>query len=188
MAFQFKFRATVDAEQKNIDITDITAIGGSGWGSPNPTPAEVTASSLELTTPSATTFDLSGSIITVDLFAKGFPVTSSVTVSNVDLGLSSSDTLPDGIYEAYVDVDYTTVDGQGDSSWTQELILIDNVECCISTATAKSCTCNKTKSLEIFEANITLNAIEYACSTEEQAALIAYTTEACENKFCKNCQ
>ena len=188
MAFQFKFRATVDTEQKNIEITDISGTGGTGWGNPNPTQADVTAASLELTIPSATTFDLSDSIVTVDLFDKGFPFTSSVTVSNVDLGLSSTATIPDGIYEAEVTVTYTTVeDPSVESSWTQELILTDLVECCISTATAQSCTCKKSKMLEIFEANITLNAIEYACSTEEQAALIAYTTEACDTNFCKNC-
>ncbi len=192
MAFQFKFSETTDSTQESILIVDKTGNGTAGnptgYGyNGNPTLGQITGCTLQLFIPDPSTMAVSSSVIAIDLFALGFPISGNIVITNVMVGLASTAKFPDGMYSAVISV---VSDEVGiTSTYTQSIVMTEIVTCCISTKTASSgCSCtNKSLSTALISANLKLKSIDYACSNVEKANLILSATEACACGFCKNC-
>ena len=209
MAFQYKFSASFASDAKSILITNTTGeypAVSTGFGNPtNLTVDAVTACDLIITIPDPVTHLPSTTTITIDLFAKGFPVANAVSVTNEDLGLDADARIPDGAYAIEGTIGYTFTDGGGSevvgtSTAPQATALnIYSAQCCIAgvvPAKLMGCKCGKLSktSINILFAYALLWAIPNAVTicdppkTEEAANMLARVKEICnEINNCKNC-
>ena len=208
MAFQYKFSASFASDAKSILITNTTGeypAVSTGFGNPtNLTVDAVTACDLIITIPDTVTYLPSTTTITIDLFAKGFPVANAVSVTNEDLGLDADARIPDGSYlfDSTVEYEYVNVDevviGSSDAPQVTALNIY-SAQCCIAglvPAKLMGCKCGKLSktSINILFANALLWAIPNAVTicdppkTEEAANMLARVKEICnEINNCKNC-
>lgn len=208
MAFQYKFSASFASDAKSILITNTTGeypAVSTGFGNPtNLTVDAVTACDLIITIPDPVTYLPSTTTITIDLFAKGFPVANAVSVTNEDLGLDADARIPDGAYAIEVTIGYTFTDGGGSevvgtSTAPEVRVMLDfYANCCIDGQKAKkaSCSCKtiSASNMKLFLAYMGLDSIPYLLSScdppkdEEAVNILANAKETCNFLInCKNC-
>lgn len=199
MALSISFAVTASSDQKSLIITDTTgeySLGNpGGFGAPNPTRADIDVATLQLSIPNPSTYLISTNTVSLDLFADfSYPVDSPITITNVDLGLSSTATIPDGQYSAYVSMTSSVESGSVTSNSTVEFVLYYNAQCCIfqMTSALADCGCSSSekqkKQTNIFKANLGLATINYSsCNISKAVENLVYAAELCAAEGCQGC-
>lgn len=192
MAWQISIYARQSSDGLGVVISDTTGqyspTNLGGYGTINPDLADVTACSADFTIPDSTTYQLSNppTIITIDLFALGFPAISTITIPNTAFGLSSTSVLPDGWYNADVTMTATTVDGDVTSTADDDFVISYSARCCVDGAIAEhaTCTCSNfdATDVKIIRMDMAVDVIDYLveCDKLVQAAnTLAYAKQQC---------
>lgn len=158
MALDFKYTVTPTSDGKGIIYTNTTGAysptNTGGAGSPNPSISDIIVCTADIYIPDPTTYQVTSTFVTVDLYALGFPSTTSVVVPNTALGLSSTVTLPDGWYTS--DLTVSGTDSETDEPFADttevDFVLYHNTRCCIDAAISAKitdCGCTKMSALQI---------------------------------------
>ena len=192
MALQISISVRGSTDGLGVVFTDSTGLYSStnlgGYGTINPDVSDVTAYSVDFTIPDSTTYQLSNppTIITIDLFALGFPTISTITIPNTAFGLASTATLPDGIWNADATATGTTVDGAFSSTTDADFALYYNARCCSDGKIAEHATCTCTKfdatDVKIIKMDMALDVVDYLveCGQIAKAGnVIAFAKQTC---------
>lgn len=193
MATQLK--ASLDTSDcLNLIFTETTgfyqASNTTGWGTPQTTISTASAASLNITTPSGSTYNF-------NVFLSGFPsynINSAYSISYLDLGFSN--TLADGIYTATYSV--TALDGSDEPqvlTVTISTFIVCNLECCVDTMLTKiddwDCDCSKDAKDLYLQAFGVLQQINHSieCGDLDTASSLSnLANKLCKNSNCSTCK
>lgn len=180
---KLKFSVSSATDCKSIRFTDetgrYTSSNVSGYGTPNPELSDFTSATVEVTAPD-------GNNYTVNVFPT-LPANDCTfyKIYNTDLGLGSTDSIPDGLY--YFNY---TIEGPTYIETATRYVMLDcNVECCVNKLAAKVETCGcDSKSLQAFsDAWDMLMAMRnaMACGKTSQASeILTYLQGICNKTGC----
>lgn len=188
MALIPKFAFKVSKDGKSIRIKDVTGpysvsnVGG--YGTPNDDFSDVTASSVVITNTQGDSFTINN--VASDVYAE-------VTVQNTAIGVASSESIPDGVYDA----EFLVVTTGGQYSYTTKFFVTWNVECCFEKAQAAEsaipsagcgCSCQgASKVPDYFYMIWSANKAFYCGKIETAKAILEYLRQACKTLSCSNC-
>lgn len=198
-SLQIEFSICEGTSCSSFDITDTTGVYSAsnllGYGTPNPSIADIDTATLEVEFPDGTS-------VTIDLLTESsglFPNTSDVsfTVTNSLLGLS--DKITDGVYILTYTITGDTNNGSDVIAWEStctHYVLFDcQTKCCLdtlfSTITTEECaTCNNSILNQVTKAYMYLEAAHKAacCSMKNKAGkLLNNASYLCNKTNCNNC-
>ena len=190
MALQVKAAFKVSKDGSGIRLKDVTgpysASNTGGYGAPNAVIGDVTSSNVVITTPSGNTYTITAAFAS-DVYLE-------TSISNVQLGFSSSSSIEDGIYSAVFTVVTST---EGTKTYTTKFFVTWNVECCLEKAqveesvlSSSSCTCgcnNRSKTADYFYMIWSANKAFYCGKLETAKAILAYLKTVCQTLNCTTC-
>jgi hypothetical protein len=182
-----KFAFKISKSGTSIKCKDVTgprsASNLGGYGAPNAVIADVTSSSVIITTPAGLSYTITG--VASDVY-------NETNIALTLLGFSAGSTLSDGVYGA----EFTVVTALATYTYTTQFFVTHNVECCFEKAQAeevfsvnKSCSCGseRSKTADYFYMIWSANKAFYCGKIETAKAILAYLQTACQTLSCTNC-
>ncbi len=194
MAVILSFSICQDSSCKELSFKEETGAYSAtnivGWGAPNRATSTATEATLTITDPD-------GNDYTIDLFATGdFPTTDDTleySIDFTDIGLTTGDSLPDGIYTFLYSV--TTVSGTT-VVYTQTIrqAFYCQVQCCVYSMFKDldlECDCSKDQKEKAINAYLLLKGLIYSsgCGNIQNFNTdLEVLNRLCLNSHCSNCK
>lgn len=193
MSLSLAFNLCPSTNCKSLVFYDTTGTYDSttnllGYGTPNPATTSATAATLTIAYP-ASTGSTTTTTVTINLYS-AFPTsttTQGYLIFNTDLGLSSTDSLPDGIYNIIYSV---TISGTTYTQ-TENIMIFCALECCVAGMFAEisdtTCDCASDEIDEALKAFTYLTALCYASDCGNTTKMTNYYTildDLCNSEDC----
>lgn len=189
MALKIDFSYAQSSDLKTLEIYDTTGIYNStnnvgGWGFPNPELASASSDTISIQ-------DTNGSVLySVDMIGT-LPnvINQPKVITNVNLGLSPLEQIPDGQYQLV----RTTVANSVTYTKTRRVFLIGQLQCCADQmldgqAPGCSCESGRLTNASIIQYTIfTLRKAFLSQKFERANQIFVYAQSLCDSKTCKTC-
>lgn len=189
MALKIDFSYAQSSDLKTLEIYDTTGIYNStnnvgGWGVPNPELLSTTVDEISIQNTDSSIF------YTVDMYSV-LPnvINQPYVITNVNLGLSALEQIPDGQYQL---VRTTIVDGVTYRK-TRRIFLIGQLQCCADQmldGQAPGCSCESGRLTNASIIQYTLFTLRKAFLSqkfERANQIFVYAQSLCDSKNCKTC-
>ena len=183
MALQVNFSVIQASNSLSVRFIETTGVynvlsNPNGYGGVNASLAQVSSTLVKVVRPDGTAINLS------NLSPLPSSTNQFVDITNVQLGYTSATKLPDGYYIFTYEVQGTTPTQNGVLSvLNKQVLLYNDVECCVRKMGARSCGCSENEYVEAFNL---FNAMLAAnlCGNYAGAAEILERLQAMCNKKC----